>query len=439
MQILPKRGGVARRTVSVLLLRVMGMAFGYLLSLLVARWYGAEVLGGYVLTVTIVSILSLFSTLGLDKAVLRYVSESVEGHREHSAWTYYSAASLTALAIALAIALVTFSLREFLAVDVFEAPGMVASIAIGAWVIVFMVGVLVNSEALRAGGYARLYAFLKSAEVSAAPLLFVAVFEFFSIGDAAMRPVNGYLCGAASIALISLLLCHRKLPGTDRKWVWDARVVSAMIRFGFPVLISSSLAFIVQWVDTFMLGIMRTQAEVGIYNVSFKLAAAVTLSYLAVNVVITPSFARPSVRDDADALRALARKGSVIGMAFAGPAALVLLVFGEMLLGYFGQEFHVGYTSLVILTAAQVFVAYAGSVSALLNMTDHQRQLRNIMLLAVVLKVVLNLVLIPYMGIDGAAYSTAAALVLWNLLAMLYIRKIFGFLPAYLPHWKVKR
>lgn len=430
---LPKPGGVARRTASVLVLRVMGMAFGYLLSLVVARWYGAEVLGGYVLSVTIVSMLSLFSTLGLDKAVLRYVSEGAEGPRCYSAWTYFSVASLTALTLSIALALVTFSLREFLAVKVFDGPGMQANLAVGSLIIVFMVNVLVNSEALRAKGHARLYTLIKSMQVSAAPLIFLAVFELLKIGEAAMRPIYGLLCGTASIALISFQLCSRDLPGTDRKWVWDARLMAKMISFGFPVLISSSLAFIVLWIDTFMLGVMRSQAEVGIYNVTFKLAAAVTLSYLAVNVVITPSFARPSFREDVGAMRALSHKGSIIGMVFAGPAALVLIVFGKMLLGYYGREFTVGYGALMVLTAAQVFNAYAGSVSSLLTMTDHQRQLRNIMLLATALKLLLNLLLIPEMGIDGAAYSTAASLVTWNALAMLFIWKTFGFFPAYLP------
>ena len=68
------------------------------------------------------------------------------------------------------------------------------------------------------------------------------------------------------------------------------------------------------------------------------------------------------------------------------------------------------------LALGQLVNAGMGSVGALLNMTDHERDTLRGVAIAAVANVVLGLVLIPLYGLEGAAIATAVPLIIWNLL-----------------------
>jgi O-antigen/teichoic acid export membrane protein len=55
-------------------------------------------------------------------------------------------------------------------------------------------------------------------------------------------------------------------------------------------------------------------------------------------------------------------------------------------------------------------------VGALLNMTGHERDTMNGMIVAMVVNVGLNLVLAPLYGMAGAAAATATSVLVWNIL-----------------------
>lgn len=116
----------------------------------------------------------------------------------------------------------------------------------------------------------------------------------------------------------------------------------------------------------------------------------------------------------------LAAKG-ILGISL--PVALGLVILGDWVLSIFGPDFPEGYAALVILVAAQLVNALAGSVGFLMTMTGHERQAAFIMAVSVVVNLALNAVLIPRFGIEGAAVATAFTTVLWNALMFLFVHR----------------
>ena len=88
---------------------------------------------------------------------------------------------------------------------------------------------------------------------------------------------------------------------------------------------------------------------------------------------------------------------------------------------------------MVILIVGQMMNAFAGSVGYLLNMTGGQKIMRNIAGIAALLNIVLNTLLIPSYGINGAAYASAISLASWNVLAVIYIKQHYGFYTVWTP------
>jgi len=109
------------------------------------------------------------------------------------------------------------------------------------------------------------------------------------------------------------------------------------------------------------------------------------------------------------------------------PVLIAILVFPSFLLGIFGEDFTAGKTALLILAFGQFFSTISGSVINILNMSNRQKTARNIIAICTFINVVLNLILIPIYGINGAAIATATSTILWNLASVLAIYRIFGF------------
>ena len=63
-----KKGGVA------MLFRIGGQLMGFLLTFVIAYFFGANGLGDYVLAIVVLKIFTLISKLGLDTASIKYIA-----------------------------------------------------------------------------------------------------------------------------------------------------------------------------------------------------------------------------------------------------------------------------------------------------------------------------------------------------------------------------
>ena len=61
-----------------------------------------------------------------------------------------------------------------------------------------------------------------------------------------------------------------------------------------------------------------------------------------------------------------------------------------------------------------------------MEMVGYEKVLRNIILVTALLNVTLNALLVPVIGIYGAAVATSTSLVVWNLITNWYIRRRDG-------------
>ena len=114
----------------------------------------------------------------------------------------------------------------------------------------------------------------------------------------------------------------------------------------------------------------------------------------------------------------------------------MLIAFGDDLLAVFGSDFGRGRLALTILVLGQVVNVAAGHVGVLMTMTGHEKRVAATVGASAACNAVLNLILIPRFGIDGAAAATAISLVLWNGVTLVWVIKhlrinptIFGSSP----------
>lgn len=219
---------------------------------------------------------------------------------------------------------------------------------------------------------------------------------------------------AAGLAVAGWLL-WRSAPSGFSQARADWQAVPDWWRAAIPFVFLGGLQIINNQADILMLGLLRSDAEVGVYRVVVQMATLVVFGLHAVNQVTQPQFARLYEQGDRQRMQSLATRTAraVTGLALI-PVTLFIVFGAPLLATVFGTDYAPGATPLAILALGQLFNAAMGSVGMILNMTGHERDTMRGLGVAAVANVILNLMLIPLYGATGAAAATAVTLVVWN-------------------------
>jgi O-antigen/teichoic acid export membrane protein len=128
-----------------------------------------------------------------------------------------------------------------------------------------------------------------------------------------------------------------------------------------------------------------------------------------------------------DKLQRMITKSARVILIGSLPIAIVLILFGHwFLLFFFGQDFILGEKALAILGGGQLLNAASGSVGLLLIMTGHERDAAMCVGVSALLNIMLNAVLIPRWGLEGAATATATTVIFSNSLLAILVYKRLG-------------
>ena len=179
--------------------------------------------------------------------------------------------------------------------------------------------------------------------------------------------------------------------------------------------------FLIQFyfrIDTIMLGLLSSKAEVGLYSVAFNLMEG---TFFIPSIVMAAIF--PGLSQAKQFLNYF-RKGllllSLTGIAGGGAVFLFAEIIIQM---FFAQEFQGSGEVLKILALAIPIIFWGYLMTQSLVALDHNRIYLGITAFAVLLNVLLNYWLIPEYGAEGAAIATVITEALIPLSCFLMILK----------------
>jgi len=406
----------------VLVFKVLGALSGYIFAFVVSK-YGAETFGIYQLAFTALMILSVVVKWGLDGATVRFTQEYLASGERGKIKSLISKSVLTIFISALAVGLLFFLLRKPLA-DVFDEPNLEKAYV---WVAIGLLPFVLlqyYSEALRALKNMKAFSVFQVGTV-----LILASCIFVLLKDMTLPKGEvatlAFVISTVVIAVGAYLVFQKSFTKRVGKVAAEQIDFKSVLKVGVPLLVSGSLFLVISWTDTLMIGYYKTSADVGIYNIAFKVATLITFIQFAVNSIAAPTIASLYAKDNLTALRKYIKQIGVINASFSIPIALFIVLFSEQLLNLFGAEYTAGTVLLPILAIGQLVNALAGPVMYILNMTGKEKLSQSIMIWMTGLNIILNVVLIPLYGIIGAAIATTISMVTWNVIAAVYVYKYY--------------
>ena len=409
--------------------KVLGLVSGYLLSYIITRHFGEEVLGVYSLTFTILSLVVVASRLGLDEALVKVVSNLVSINKSGQAKDAYNKSVRLVLLLSLICSFLVYHSAPF-AAKLFENVLLVKSIRIVSFAIVPYALIKLNADTLRGMKKMKAFSYLQVGSLLLLMSFFLLIgVSFLEITD--YLPFYTLVVASVLMGVWSLLLIRKNFvvqnKGTDQ--------YERLIKISLPMMLTSSMFLVLSWTDNLLLGRFLPEDQVGIYFIAFKFGLIISLSLFAVNSIAAPKFSELSTAVDRHRLRKLAMQSVKVNMWSSLPVFLLLLISVEWLLSLYGPSFLIAKRCVYILAIGQLYNALSGSVLNFLNMTGHEKLVSKIILSAAILNVALNYYLIPYfdasdywLGIEGAALSSMICLIYWNTLGVYYVYRHHGFL-----------
>lgn len=388
-----------------------GILFGA--QLLFANYLGVDGFGIYILALAWMNILLLAGRQGFDLATVRFVA----AYRSEEAWSKLKGFLQASTAVVLTgsvlvgagLAAVCFAFRTSIGEEFFRALLVVAGI------VPLFALLQIKAAALRGLGYVVLG---DLPHAIAHPIFLVAVAVFgvtlFGIAPTPSGAVLAYLVSIALSLIVVWVMLRLKFPSQLspaspqfrwREWVLTAPAMTLIAGFGI----------VLNQIGTILLGALATPADAGIFGAATRVAWTLQLVVFALVSALAPMAARLHASQDMQGLqRAIGTTGRMVFvLCLAG--MLVLLLIGEWILGWFGDEFRVGYGVMAILLIGQLAWAANAPAGVILNMTGRHNASALMLGAAVVFDIILSIILIPSMGATGAAIANAATLIFWNI------------------------
>ncbi len=417
-----KKGGIA------LSVKAGGMITQYLFVFAVARMLGPAALGSFTLSFTVLQLLAILGLLGLDNLLTRKVAAAKAANRpEDIKSAFITSIKITAISSVL-LSLLLFVTADYLANTVFHKPQLSTHLKVMCFALAPFVFINIHAAAFR--GMKNMIGFtLYKAIIPLFNVAFIFIGYYSALN---ISPTLGYMI---SCFLVMLLygIAWNNYSRLKEVVAVETTTMKEMALESLPMMITGSIFFILNWIDNLVIGIFRTELEVGLYDTAFKIASASAIILMAINAIQGPTFAEYHSQNDASKLKKSIYSSTKMLFYATLPFTLFILLFPEWILSFFGKEFEIASTALMILAVGNFINSITGSVGILLQMTGHQKPYNIIILYAAATSIVLNIILVPRIGITGAAIASATAKIVQNLASSIYVYKKFGFLSIYLP------
>lgn len=407
-----KKGGL------IFVFRMLSMALTFFTTWYISTQYGESNFGRFSLSLTVLQMIFLFFALGLPNVFLAFTGGFNDDKLKKG---FLIKATKIVLLVSILPVIVTFFGAEFIANTIFEKPSLEVYFQIVAFGVPFMILHEIVCYYFISISKHLLYGILLFVIPNVLFAAFLLYTKHYSFSD--YFTFLDYVLSIVITVIIGFVIAFYKCRKFDLPNLSSKEILKKSI----PMMVGSMFLLLLNWTDILMLGKMETEENIGVYNAAFKIGYLALFFIASMNVVVMPKISELFHQKSFVEMKKVVNRSTQIVIVLTLPLALIIMFFSKQILGIYGDGFIQGSTCLVYITLGALFNAMTGNVDQILNMTDNQKKVRNIFFVGFILNVLLNLYLIPYYGIEGAALSSLITNVIVNLIFVYIIKKKLGF------------
>ncbi len=389
---MPESNGIVKNVSFLLVSDILGKILSFFLVIAIARYLGEAGLGKYSFAFAFAGLFSIFADFGLTTYVTREIAKDKEHAKRHAS---------NMLSLKLMLALATLILPIIIIHFIEKSPEVIHTVYI-----VSAATALLNLTSV----FGTLFAAYEKLQYSALTNIIERVITvglgllLLFKGAGLIGLVTAYLISYFAIAAIAAAIAYRKTTSFGLKW--DIESWKQMLKSSMPFWFTTIFITIYFRIDTVLLQMMTSYEAVGWYNAAYKALDALYFIPGAVILAVFPVMSRLHI-DNKKMLQTLYRRTFYYLLILAIPIAVgITILSGRIITFIYGGKFAESVPALQVLIWAEAIIFVSALAGYLLNAINKQLTFTYVTGLAALLKIGMNLALIPRYGYMGAAIST---------------------------------
>jgi O-antigen/teichoic acid export membrane protein len=380
---------------------------GFISTIYFAHALGPSVLGAYFLFLAYLGIFNLVGDGGFGGAAVKRISEGKEPNEYLSAFAFIR---IVLLAVSVSVL-------------IFAEPYLkdVTSSGVFFWLLLALIVTVFSSisgTGVYGTGKVGVYQINSFIEVIIRTLFqIIAVFLGYSLAGL----TGGFVAGLIVMGLMNFRYLNLKLVR------FKLSHLKNLSGFSFWIFLTASGSLVFSYADTLLIGYFMSNADVGIYRTAFQLTMIASFTTMAFQTVLYPKISSWGAQGQFAEIENSLARAITYSLLLAIPTCIGGWILGSKLLYYlYGASFVEGAPALVFLLLVQVVnvFMYLGTMS--LNALNRPKDAFNITLIAAILNIILDIALIPFMGITGAAVATLIAMSINALGALILLSRVIS-------------
>ncbi|MCX6159468.1 MAG: oligosaccharide flippase family protein [Ignavibacteriae bacterium] len=400
---------IFRKSKYVLFVQLIDKAFFFVLFLAVARILSVKDYGDIVIIFSVSNILLYILQLGLPVYFQRQTAKESKVDRSNliSVVVYGVMAFLVSVFLILFLVGILYNNKHYLLI-----------IVIHSFVFSFFFVSIFNSFLLGKGEQ-RLqflsYYFVRLFSV------IIILSLLFLINDILLF-VTVCLVGNIIIAIIFYYYLLTKYVDKDKKNKVSFRVLKSLLVLSLPIGIASMSNFLYDKIDVILISKIINAEQVAIYNIAYGIFKS---SQLLFSFILVTGFSRvSSLSERHSAVKLFLKKYSVYILLVSTAVFVSTLLLSKSIIVYvYGEKYLPSVFLLQVLSVSIIPLAFNNLTGITLNGLGMFRENLIVVLFALLINVVFNVILLTYIGVIGAVYSTLLTEVFILVFDIYYLKK----------------
>jgi O-antigen/teichoic acid export membrane protein len=390
------------------------LLIAFVAQVLAARYLSVGDFGGLTAGTALLDIGAIVAGLGFASGLIRYFPRIEPGKRRSLATITVAVTLVTSTVLG---AIIAFNAGP-IAVEIFGNPNVETSIRIFGAAIPFSTVLNVAVGGIRGQEQSVYWVIVKNFIQPISRIALVTIAVLYGLGQAGIA--GAYAVPYAVSALVALLLLYWTLPASSTPV--DFSLLNAVTRYSLPFTVTGISNFVYRSIDIFLVLYFLGDVSTGIYGVAYAAVAFMDIPSTAFNFLGAPVASRLESGGEVDYIIQLFR--ATARWLIIGSVCLLipLGVFStEFITVIYQSRYAEGGIVLAILAVGFAIKNVLSIHNPILEALGMSKTLSFNNAVAAAANIVLNVALIPALGIVGAAVATVCSFVLRDGLAMIQV------------------
>ena len=395
--------------------QIFGILIGLGTSIIIADYLGPKGQGSYSLIILLPTLLFTFLNLGVNVSSVYYTGKKLVDINTLFKTNVVSGIGLSALAYIVGTLVVIFYSKQFFA----NIPSEILLLMLMILPVLFLNQILQSIfQGVQDFGSYNIILIAGKGSILIFAVISLMIFQWGIFGA-----LVSYTIGQLTTLIMITLLLKKKLNVRFKSGKFSISYFKKSILYGVKTHLSNVLAFLNYRADMFVISYFLDSAAIGFYAVAVSMAEKLWVFSQSISLVLLPRISSSTDDLDKNRITSIISRNVFAASVFAG---IILYLLSGILIHLMYPSYGRSVLALRLMVPGIVF----GGMGKILSNDISGRGKPEINMytsvFTVIANIVLNIIMVPFYGIYGAALATSITYTASWLIKVIIFKKITG-------------